>query len=402
MDKKAMKKLAEELASGIKTAEDYSNFSATLHKMTLEAALGAEMEHHLGYTKNARSDNSNSRNGYTQKKLKTNDVELKISTPRDRDSDFEPQIIKKRQSRITDFDHRILALYSRGMTTRDIVAFFKETYDADVSATLVSHVTNAVIEQVKLWQSQPLERVYPVVYLDCIVVKIRQDGRVINKAIYLALGIKVDGNKELLGMWISENEGAKFWANVLDELKTRGLEDILIACVDGLSGFPEAIGAAYPKTKVQLCIVHMVRNSVKYVSYKQRKEVCADLKKIYQAMNEKQALQALDEFAKKWDDKLPAISRMWRRNWDNLITIFDFPTDIRKIIYTTNAIESLNSVIRKSTKNRKIFPNDDSALKVVYLACEQASKKWTMPIRNWMPALNRFVIEFGDRLELVE
>jgi transposase-like protein len=295
-------------------------------------------------------------------------------------------------------DDKILSLYAKGMTTREIVATFKEMYDADVSATLISKVTDAVIEQVVEWQSRPLDEVYPIVYLDCLVVKIRQDRRVINKAVYLALGVNMEGHKELLGMWLSENEGAKFWLNVLTELQNRGVKDILIACVDGLKGFPDAINTVYPETQIQLCIVHMVRNSIKYVPWKDYKPVTADLKLIYQATTEEEALLALDRFSERWDVKYPQISRSWRAHWENLNTLFNYPEDIRRAIYTTNAIESLNSVIRKVIKKRKLFPTDDSAKKVVYLAIRDASKKWTMPIRNWKVALNRFMIEFEDRL----
>ncbi|KXO10587.1 Mobile element protein [Marinobacter excellens LAMA 842] len=284
-------------------------------------------------------------------------------------------------------------------STRDIVDAFKEMYDADISATLVSKVTERVIDQVHEWQNRPVDPIYPIVYLDCIVLKIRQDKRVINKSLYLALGINMEGQKELLGLWLAETEGAKFWLSVLTELKNRGLEDILIACVDGLKGFPDAIAAEYPQTKVQLCIVHMVRNSLRYVSWKDYKAVTADLKQIYQSASEHEARQALEAFGERWDGQYPQISRSWHSHWDNLITIFEYPPAIRKVIYTTNAIESLNSVIRKATKRRKLFPSDDSALKVAFLAIQQASKKWTMPIRDWKPALNRFIIEFGDRLD---
>jgi len=271
-------------------------------------------------------------------------------------------------------------------------------YNTDISASLVSRITNAVIDEVIEWQARPLDSVYPIIYLDCIVLKIRQDKRVINKAVYLALGVNIDGHKELLGMWLSENEGAKFWLNVLTELQNRGVKDILIACVDGLKGFPDAIQTIFPKTQIQLCIVHMVRNSVRYVPWKDYKELTSDLKKIYQSVTEDEALIELESFEKKWDEHYPQISRSWRSHWHNLNTLFNYPADIRKAIYTTNAIESLNSVIRKAIKKRKLFPSDDSAKKVVYLAIQQASKKWTMPIRNWKSALNRFMIEFEDRL----
>jgi len=365
----------------------------------VETALNTELDEHLGYNKHQPSDADNSRNGYSSKLLKTEDGQFEINTPRDREGSFEPKLVKKQQTRFTSMDDKILSLYAKGMTTRDIVATFKEMYDADVSASLISKVTDSVLERVVEWQSRPLEAVYPIVYLDCIVVKIRQDKRVINKAVYLALGVNLDGHKELLGMWLSENEGAKFWLNVLTELQNRGVKDILIACVDGLKGFPDAINAAFPETQIQLCIVHMVRNAVKYVPWKDYKAVTADLKKVYRSATEDEALLALEQFGERWDEKYPQISRSWRNHWENLNTLFKYPEDIRRAIYTTNAIESLNSVIRKAIKKRKLFPTDASATKVIYLAIMDASKKWTMPIRNWKPALNRFMIEFEDRLK---
>ena len=400
MNEQKLQAMAEELAKDIKTPEDLSQLSAFLTKLTVEAALKGEMDHHLGYDKHdpGGHHSGNSRNGYSPKKLKGDHGEIEIQTPRDRNSSFEPQLIKKGQSRITGMDNQILSLYSRGMSTRDIVAAFQDMYGAEISAGLVSQVTNAVLEQVVEWQNRPLDAVYPIVYLDCIVLKIRQDKRVINKAVYLVLGINIEGHKELLGMWVSENEGAKFWLSVLTDLKNRGVQHMLIACVDGLKGFPDAINATFPEAKIQLCIVHMVRNSLKFVPWKDYKELTADLKRIYQSVTEQEASLELDRFAEKWDDKYPQISKSWRRHWENLITIFDYPADIRKVIYTTNAIESLNSVIRKSVKTRKVFPSDDAALKVVYLAIEAASKKWTMPIRDWKPALNRFMIEFEEQL----
>jgi transposase-like protein len=323
---------------------------------------------------------------------------MAIDIPRDRNGDFEPQIIPKNQTRLPLFNDKILALYSRGMSTRDIVETLRELYDVEVSPTLISKVTDHVLEEVQQWQSRPLDEIYPIVYLDCIMVKVRQDKRVINKAIYLALGINMEGHKELLGLWLSENEGAKFWLSVLTELQQRGLKDIFIAAVDGLTGFPEAINTTYPKTKIQLCIVHMVRNSLRFVSWKERKMVAADLKKIYQSLTVEEAERELDAFAQRWDEKFPSISQSWRKHWPNLITIFEYPDDIRKVIYTTNAIESLNSVIRKAIKNRKVFPTDQSATKVIYLAIQAASRKWTMPIHHWKNALNRFMIEFPDRM----
>jgi len=400
MDHKKLQAMAEELAKDLKTPDDLSQLSAFLTKLTVEAALKGEMNHHLGYDKNASEGHhsGNSRNGSSSKTLKGSHGEIELQTPRDRNGTFDPQIVKKGQSRITGMDDQILCLYAKGMSTRDIVASFQEMYGADISAGLVSQVTNSVIEKVIEWQNRPLDAVYPIVYMDCIVLKIRQDKQVINKAIYLVLGVNIEGQKELLGMWISENEGAKFWLTVLTELQNRGVKQLLITCVDGLKGFPEAISATFPKAKIQLCIVHMVRYSMKFVPWKDYKEVTADLKLIYQSVTEEEGKLELERFTAKWDDKYPQISKSWHSNWHNLITIFSYPKSIRKVIYTTNAIESLNSVIRKSVKTRKIFPSDDAALKVIYLATESASKKWTMPIRDWKPALNRFMIEFEDEL----
>ena len=398
MKREEIEALAREAARGIKTEKDLCDFSRMLKKITVETALNAELDEHLGYDRHDQSDNINSRNGYSGKTIITEDGQFEVAIPRDREGSFEPQLVKRHQTRLTMMDDKIHCLYAKGMSTREIVATFKEMYDADVSPSLISKVTNAVLEQVIEWQSRPLDAVYPIVYLDCIVVKVRQDRKVINKAIYLALGVNVEGQKDLLGMWLSENEGAKFWLGVLTELQNRGVKDILIACVDGLKGFPDAIQAVYPQTKVQLCIVHMVRHSMKFVPWKDYKAVTTDLKQIYGSVTEEDALLALNNFSERWDEKYPQISRSWHANWHNLNTLFDYPEDIRKAIYTTNAIESVNSVIRKVIRKRKLFPSDDAAKKVIYLAIQEASKKWTMPIRNWKQALNRFMIEFEDRL----
>jgi len=399
MNKIELEAFAREAAKSIKSESDLNDFRQMLTKVTVETALNAELDDHLGYGRHQQSESSNSRNGYSRKTLKTEDGQFELDTPRDRAGSFEPQLVKKQQTRFTSMDDKILSLYAKGMTTREIVATFKEMYDADVSPTLISKVTDSVIERVSEWQSRPLDAVYPIVYLDCIVIKIRQDKQVINKAIYLALGVTMEGHKDLLGMWLSENEGAKFWLNVLTELQNRGVKDILIACVDGLKGFPEAINAAFPETRIQLCIVHMVRNSVKYVVWKDYKAVTADLKQIYRSATEEEALLALEAFGERWNEKYPQITKSWTNQWHTLNTLFTFPEDIRKAIYTTNAIESLNRVIRKAIKKRKLFPTDDSARKVIYLAIIDASKKWTMPIRNWRAAMNRFMIEFEDRLK---
>ena len=402
MDQERLKELAKEFAKDIKTQHDLNDFSKMLTKLTVETALNAELTEHLGYEKhqNSPEGTQNARNGTLKKKLKGSHGEIVIESPRDREGSFEPQLLPKHQSRLTQMDDQILTLYAKGLSTREIVDTFKEMYDADVSATLVSKVTERVLEQITSWQARPLDAVYPIVYLDCIVIKIRENQTVINKAIYLALGVNMDGHKDLLGLWISQNEGAKFWLSVLTELKARGVQDILIACVDGLKGFPEAIAAEFPQTRVQLCIVHMIRGSLKYVAWKDYKKVTADLREIYQATTEAQALKALEDFGVKWDSQYSQISRSWTNNWANLRTIFDFPPEIRRAIYTTNAIESLNSVIRSATKRRKLFPNETSAMKVVYLAIMQASKKWTMSIQNWRAAMNRFEIEFGERLSV--
>jgi putative transposase len=390
----------QELARGVKSERDLAALTQDLLKITVEASLNAEMDDHLGYAKHSPEGygSGNSRNGYGTKKLKSGHGVIEIETPRDRNGSFEPQFVAKNQTRLSHFDDKILALYARGMSTRDIVETFRELYGADISPALVSKVTDAVLDKVIEWQSRPLDGLYPILYLDCIVVKIRQDKRVINKAIYLALGVTQEGKKELLGLWLSENEGAKFWLSVLTELKNRGVKDVFIACVDGLTGFPEAIAAVFPKTQVQLCIVHRVRHSLRFVSWKDRKQVAADLKNIYRSVTVAEAEQELEAFAQRWDRQYPSISRSWRSHWANLIAFFDYPDEIRKIIYTTNAIESINSVIRKATDQRKLFPHDEAAMKVIYLAIENASKKWSMPLRDWKPAMNQFMIMFPDRI----
>jgi transposase-like protein len=332
-NKKELEAFAKEAAKSIKTPQDLNEFSQMLKKITVEAALNAEMEDHLGYEKHAQFVVKNNRNGKTTKRIKTEDGEFDLETPRDRDGSFEPKLVKKNQSRFTSMDEKILWLYAQGMSTREIVQAFDEWYGAGISPTLISRVTNSVIDKVIEWQSRPLDPIYPIIYLDCIVVKVRQDKRVINKSIFLALGINTEGQKELMGMWIAENEGAKFWLSVLTELQQRGVEDILIACVDGLKGFPDAINAVFPETHIQLCIVHMVRNSLRYVSWKDYKAVTRDLKLIYRSNTEEEALLELDRFAEAWDTQYPQISKSWRAHWQNLNTIFNYPHDIRKAIY---------------------------------------------------------------------
>ena len=398
MDEKQLQALANELAKNLKTPDDLNQFDRLLKKISVEAALNAEMSHHLGYDKNQPKLGANSRNGYSTKTVTTGDGPLELRTPRDRDGSFEPQLVKKNQTRITGMDNQILSLYAKGMTTREIAAAFKELYDADVSPALVSKVTDAVMEQVVEWQNRPLDAVYPIVYLDCIVLKVRQDSRVINKSVFLALGINIEGQKELLGMWLAENEGAKFWLNVLTELKNRGLNDILIACVDGLKGFPDAINAVYPEARIQLCIVHMVRNSLRFVSWKDYKAVTRDLKAIYQAPTEEAGQQALEAFAAAWDSRYPQISRSWQANWANLATFFAYPADIRKVIYTTNAIEGFNRQLRKVTKAKSVFPTDDSLLKMLYLAMMDITKKWTGRRQDWSVIHAQMAVFFAERM----
>ncbi|MGB5685387.1 MAG: IS256 family transposase [Candidatus Electrothrix sp.] len=371
-----------------------------LTKGLLERALQAELTDHLGYEKHApvTTKGGNARNGTSKKTLKGEFGKMPIDVPRDRDSSFEPLIITKGQTRFSGFDDKIISLYARGMTTREIQGHLEEIYGVDVSPSLISGVTDAVADEVKTWQNRPLDAVYPIVYMDAVRIKVRDNGHVINKAVYLALGVNMDGIKEVLGMWVAENEGAKFWLQVVTELQNRGVQDIFIACVDGLKGFPEAIETVYPLTQVQLCIVHMVRNSLKFVSWKQRKEVATDLKTIYQAATAEQAEMHLAEFEEKWDKTHLAISQCWRRNWEQIIPFFAYPAEIRKAIYTTNAIESLNMSLRKVTKNRGSFPNDAAMFKLLYLALNNIAKKWTLPIRDWRAALNRFTIMFEGRM----
>jgi transposase-like protein len=400
VDPAQLEALSVELAKHIKSEQDIAALSRQLLKLTVERALQVEMEDHLGYAKHAQEGHGsgNSRNGYSSKTLKGNMGEVEIQTPRDRQGRFEPQRIGKGQTRLTEFDDQILTLYAKGMTTRDMAETFREMYGAEVSASLISKVTDAVWETVQVWQTRPLDALYPIVYLDGIVVKIRQDNRVINKTVHVALGVNLDGHKEVLGLWLAETEGAKFWLTVLTELQNRGLKDVFIVCVDGLTGFPEAIQTVYPNAKIQLCIVHLMRNALNYVAYKDRRAVAAELKRIYQAITVAEAEQALEQFSERWDGKYPSISALWLRHWEHIITLFDYPEEIRRVIYTTNAIEALNSVSRKATKNRRVFPTDRSAMKVVYLAIERAAQKWTVPVKDWKLALNRFAIEFEERM----
>jgi len=395
-------KIIDELLSEYKNPEDLlgdDGIFKQLKKALLERALNAELSDHLGYEKgDAKGQRSgNSRNGHGSKRLLGDDGEMNISVPRDRNASFEPQIIKKGQRRFDGFDDKIISMYARGMSVREIRGHLEELYGVDVSPDLISRVTDEVMDEVRDWQSRPLDEVYPIIIFDALRVKIRDEGTVRNKAVYLALGFTMEGHKEVLGLWIEQTEGAKFWLRVMNEIKNRGVNDVFIAVVDGLKGFPEAINAVYPQTSVQTCIVHMIRHSLNYVPWNDRKAVASDLKTIYRAENAEAAGLRLDEFEEKWDHKYPPIGQSWRRNWEQVIPFFAYPEAVRKIIYTTNAIESLNMSLRKIIKNRGHFPSDDAATKLLYLALRNAAKKWTMPSRTWKQALNQFAILFHDR-----
>ena len=395
--------LLDELLKDVKTPEDLLGKNGVVKQLTkalLERALEAEMTEHLGYEKHAAEGrgSGNSRNGRSRKTLKTDQGALPLDTPRDRDGTFEPALVPKGQRRSGVLDDKIIALYARGLTVSEIQAHLEEMYDTEVSTGLISNVTNAVWDEVTAWQNRPLEAVYPIVYFDALRIKIRSEGTITNQAVYLALAVNLDGEKELLGLWIAQNEGAKFWLSILNELKNRGVEDLFIACVDGLHGFPEAVEAAFAQTQVQLCIVHMVRNNLRYVPWKQRKAVAADLKKIYQAASLQAAETQLEAFGQKWDSQYPTIRKAWQQHWTHLTPFFAFPPEIRRVIYTTNAIESLNSTLRKIIKTRRVFPTEEAATKLLYLALQNIAKKWTRPIKEWKKALNQFAVFFEGRL----
>src|SRR6266508_6884175 len=395
--------LIDKLLKDYKKPEDIIGEDGLLKQLTkrlLERAMAAEMTEHVGYEKHDAAGNKsgNSRNGNSAKTLKGSFGTMPIEVPRDRNGTFEQQIIEKHQTRFTGFDSNIISLYARGLSTREIQQHLEEIYGVEVTAGLISSVTDAVLDEVKTWQDRQLDALYPIVYMDAIQFKVRDSGHVRNKAIYLAIGITLSGMKEVLGLWIAQTEGAKFWLQVVTELKNRGVNDILIACVDGLKGFPEAIESVFPQTEVQLCIVHLVRHSLNYVGWKERKEVARDLKTIYASATEAEAEQKLAEFSLKWDAKFPTIAKSWRSNWARVIPFFAHPPEIRRVIYTTNAVESLNMSLRKVTKARSSFPNDEAVLKLLYLSLLIIAKKWTMPVRDWKAALNRFAIVYENRL----
>lgn len=398
-------KIIDELLKRYEKPEDLLGEGGIVEQLTkalIERALQGEMTHHLGYEKHSVEGHGsgNSRNGTTSKTLKGKKGKIEVEIPRDRTGEFEPQLIKKHQRRFDGFDEKIISLYARGMTVREIQGHLEEIYGVEVSAGLISQVTDEVLDEVKAWQARPLEKVYPILWLDGLRVVVNQEGRVSQRTIYVALAVSLEGRKEVLGLWASENEGAKFWLSVITELKNRGVEDILIACVDGLKGFPEAIAGIFPQTLVQLCIVHLVRHSLSLVSEKDRKAVAADLKLIYRSPTAEEAERQLHLFGEKWNSKYQLIAKSWRANWAQIVPMFQFPEEIRRVIYTTNAIESLNFSLRKIIKNRSLFPNDEAVFKLLYLAIRNAAKKWTMPIRDWRRALHQFALVFEGRLPL--
>ena len=398
--------LIDELLKDYQKPEDIIGENGLLKrfvKAVLERALNAELTHHLGYERHdpAGNNSGNSRNGTSSKTLKGEFGELELEIPRDRTSTFEPQILPKHQTRFTGFDDKIVSLYARGMTTRDIEGHLKEIYGVEVSPALVSQVTEAVNEEVKRWQSRALEPIYGIVYLDALYVKMRQEGRVENRAVYVAIGVDLEGQKDVLGLWASAHEGAKFWLSVLTDLKNRGVKDMLIVCVDGLKGFPQAIEAVFPLAQVQLCIVHLVRASLNYVNWKERKQVAADLKPIYRAATAVEAEMNLDQFIATWGHKYKAIGKLWKENWERVIPFFEFPDEVRKVIYTTNAVEALHRGLRKIIKNRGSFPSEEAALKLLYLALQNISAKWET-VQHFKQALNQFEVLWGDRIRAAQ
>jgi putative transposase len=399
------KELLDELLKEYKNPEDLLGEDGLLKQLTkalVERAMDAELTHHLGYEKHAPEgrNSGNSRNGTSKKTVTGKNGQLELEVPRDRAGSFEPKIVPKRQKRFDGFDEKIISMYARGMSVREIQGHLEEIYGVEVSPDLISTVTDAVIDEVRTWQARPLDALYPILYLDALVVKVRDAGRVSNRSVYVAIGVTCHGIKEVLGFWMAETEGAKFWLAVITELRNRGVKDVFLACVDGLKGFPEAIEAVFPQALVQSCIVHQMRNSLAFVSYKDRKEVAAALKPVYRAATEQAAEVALDEFDARWGERYPLIARSWRANWARIIPFFAFPEEIRRAVYTTNAIESLNYSIRKIIKNRSLFPNEEALSKLLYLALKNASKTWTMPIKDWPRAMSQFAIHFGDRVPL--
>lgn len=395
-------KTIKELARECQTVEEVHAMLTNLFKDTLQEIFEAELDDHLGYQKNSVEGNNtgNSRNGYSKKSIKSRFGKTEVQIPRDRNGEFEPKIIKKYETTSNQLEEQIIAMYAKGMSTRDIEDHMRDIYGIDVSPSMVSKVTDKILPMVAEWQSRPLDRVYPIVYLDAIHFKVRQDSRIVNKAAYSVLGINMTGHKDILGIWIGENESASFWLGVCNDLKKRGVEDILIVCKDGLSGFSEAISTVFPQTEIQLCVIHQIRNSLKYVSWKEQRPLMADLKKVYQALTLEEAEFAFEEFKEKWDKKYPIIIKSWENNWLELTSYFKYPHELRRIIYTTNTIEGYHRQLRKTTKTKTAYPTDDALRKIIYLTTMDASKKWNMPVREWKNCISQIAIYFADRLKL--
>ena len=398
LDRDELKKLLKE--KGVKSLDDFNTFMREVSKEVVETLLEGELTDHLGFEKHDQKAKvtDNTRNGYTPKTVKSKFSEIDLDVPRDRKSDFEPQIVKKRQKDISGLEEKIISMYAKGMTTRDIQAHIKDLYGYEISPETVSSITDKVMERAREWQSRPLESIYALIYMDAVFLKMRLEGHVRNVALYTIIGINLDGQKECLGLWISETESAKYWLSVLSELKNRGVVDVLIFTVDNLKGISEAIEAVFPRAEVQKCVVHQIRNSLRYVSWKERKPMAKDLRSIYEAATEKEGAAALEEFSEKWDKRYPHISASWRNNWDEIITFFKYPPEIRTLVYTTNPIESLNRKIKKVAKNKSAFPNDQALIKQVYLAVEEAARKWTFRHRDWAMIYSQLMIYFGDRM----
>jgi len=392
--------LKEEFLKQFKDSKDFGDFMGQLYKRGVEQMLEGELDDHLGYDKHRSNDSGNARNGYSSKEIKTEHGKAKIKVPRDRSSTFEPIIVPKRSQLSNGIENLIISLYAKGMSNSDIEEQLHEVYDFQVSTSTISKVTDKISSDIIAWQNRPLESVYLIVWMDGIVFKVRENSKVINKTIYIAVGLKRDGKKEVLGLWLGKNESASFWLGVLTDIKARGVQDILITATDNLNGFTDTIRTVFPESKTQICVVHQIRNACKYVVWKDRKPFTKDMKEIYNAPSKQGAEQALKDFAEKWEDKYSYAIKSWRDNWEELTVFYEFPLEIRKIIYTTNLIENLNGKIRKYTKNKLSFPTDQAVLKSVYLAVNEATKKWSMPIRNWGIILNQFLIIFEDRVRI--
>ncbi len=392
--------LSDDFLKQFKTGEQLNDFLASIQKRAIEKMLEGELDDHLGYDKHQQSDNPNARNGHGRKKIKTGYGQMDIEVPRDREASFNPILVPKRESMVEGLEEVMVSMYAKGMSVSDIQEHVKDVYKFDVSTSTISRITSRVAEDIIAWQNRPLETVYLIVWMDGIVFKVRENSKVVNKTVYIAVGLRTDGYKEVLGMWLGKNETSAYWLSVLTDLKSRGLQDILITATDNLNGFTTTIRTVFPESSTQICVVHQIRNSMRYVVWKDRKEFTRDMKEIYGAPTKEAAAAALNGFEQKWAGKYAYAIRSWKENWEELTVFFDFPIEIRQIIYTTNLIENLNGKIRKYTKNKLSFPNDDAVLKSVYLALREASKKWTMPIRNWGIVLNQFLIIFGDRLKV--